>query len=131
MTCTVGLRTVTCGQLVVAPDCNNIYMPYGTDNELQAIIKDGDGKAVPITSDTVTLTVKDSRGGAVVFTKSNGPGSHSDPAQGETIFPITPADTATADSYAVTTWVYEVRRVTGGGDVYSHLTGRFIVEPTI
>lgn len=131
MTCTVGLRQAQCEQLVVAPGCYDIAIPYSTDNELVVIIKDADCKALPITTDTVTLTVKDSRGGAVVFTKSNAPGGHSNPAQGETIFAIASTDIATADPYNTTVWRFEIRREDAGGSVYSHLAGQFIVGPTI
>jgi hypothetical protein len=131
MTCTLGLRTFECDELVVAPECGDIILPYGTDNDLVAIVKDGDEKAIPINTDTITLTVKDGRGGTLIFAKVNAPGSHANPAQGETVFSVSSADISSADPYAVTVWRYEVRRQTSGGAVFSHVSGRFIIEPTI
>lgn len=131
MSCVQVTCPARCDQVEVAPDCSDIILPYGTDNELVAIVKDGDGKAIPITTDTITMTVKDGRGGTLIFTKSNGPGSHSDPAQGETIFDVSSSDLSAADPYAVTVWLYELRRQTAGGSVFAHVAGRFFVEPTI
>lgn len=132
MTCTLMVRpSGLCERLVVEPDCVNIAFPYGTDNELVAIIKDSDGKALPINTDTVTLTVKDGRGGNLIFEKIKTPGLHSNPDQGETIFAIASTDIASADPYIVTSWRYELRRETAGGSVYCHVAGLFIVEPTI
>jgi hypothetical protein len=103
----------------------------GTDNQLEVVITDGDGKAFAINSDTIDFTVKDEPGGSVVFTKQNGPGDHSNPGLGETIFNIDAADTASASSSSLTYWVYEVRRTTATLDERVHITGDFVVRPTI
>lgn len=132
MTChATGSLYGDCAILALSPDCIDIVMPYGTDNELTAVLKDGDGKAVPINTDTITLTVKDGRGGTLIFQKTNAPGAHTDPAQGETVFAIAATDISTADPYSCTTWLYELRRTTNGGLTYVHLSGRFVVSATI
>ena len=122
---------VPCKDLPIEPDCLNLSLVKGTDNELEITITDGDGKAVAITADTITMTVKDEPGGSTVFLKSNGPGAHSAPALGQTIFVIDAADTATASDDATTYWVYEIRRVTGTGDQRVHIQGDFTVRPAI
>lgn len=130
--CTLQAKQISdCALLTVEPSCGDIRLPYGTDNELVAILQDGDGRAIAITTDTVTMTVTDGRGGSTVFSKSNAPGAHSDPDQGETVFAILAADIIAADPHTTTTWLFEIRRTDNGGLSYSHLAGRFIVEPTI
>lgn len=113
------------------PDQRNLIMQRGTDNTLTATITDGDGRAVVITNDTVQLTVKTGVGGDLVFTKTNAPGSHSDPANGETQFEIDPADTAAASETARTYWVYDVRRIDVSAEERIHIRGDFTVEPTV
>lgn len=132
MTCDNTLRPpITEDDIVVAPGCGDIFLPYGTDNELVLVVKDEDQKAIDITADTVILTVKDGRGGNQIFQKTNAPGGHSDPTEGETAFAIDAADISTAQPYETTTWRYEVRRTAAGGEISAHLAGLFIVEPTI
>jgi hypothetical protein len=120
-----------CVDLSVEPDCYNLSIVRGTLNRFEVVLTDGFGKAVAINNDTVEFIVKDDPGGSVVFSKSNGPGEHSDPGQGETIFEIDETDTASASETAYTYWVYEVRRTTITGDLYVHITGGFVVRPTI
>lgn len=132
MTCqtTCGGASV-CEDLPIQPDCINLTIQRETDNQLEVVITDGDGKAIAINNDTITMTVKDEPGGSVVFTKSNGPGSHSNPGLGQTIFTIAAADTSSASASTTTYWVFEVRRIAAGGDERIHIKGDFIVEPTI
>jgi len=122
---------LVCPALSVEPQCFDLSLVWGTDNELEATITDGDGKAIAINNDTISLTVNESVGGAAVFVKTNGPGQHSEPGQGQTVFEIDAADTATASATAWTYWIYEIRRTTAGGDTRVHLTGQFAVRPTI
>ena len=118
-------------EVVEQPDQRNLLIQRGTDNTLSVTITDGDGRAIAITNDTVKLTVKTGVGGDLVFDKTNAPGSHSDPANGETQFEINPADTATASETARTYWVYDVRRIDVGGEERIHIRGDFTVEPTV
>lgn len=120
-----------CQSVPVEPDCANLTLLRGTDNELEITLTDGDGKAVVITNDTVTFTVKDEPGGSTVFAKVNAPGAHSAPELGQTIFVIDAADTSTASATQTTYWVYEVRRTLPGGEERVHIQGDFIVRPAI
>ncbi len=133
MTCDLNSPCIRipCESLPIEPTCLILSIVRGTDNQLEVSITDGDGKAVVITNDTITLTVKDEAGGSTVFVKSNGPGGHSAPALGQTIFNIDAADTATASATATTYWAYEVRRITAGGDERVHIQGDFVVRPAI
>lgn len=124
------LRLV-CQSIQVEPTCVDLSIVWGTDNQLEVTITDGDGRAVVITTDTIALTVKEETGGATVFSKSNGPGEHSAPALGRTVFAIDAADTAAASATAWTYWVFEVRRTTGGGETRVHISGAFAVRPAI
>lgn len=120
-----------CVDLKVEPTCYNLSIVRGTLNRLEVVLTDGFRKAIAINNDTVEFIVKDEPGGTSIFTKSNGPGEHSDPGQGETVFEIDETDTASADETRYTYWVYEIRRTTIAGDVFVHITGDFIVRPTI
>lgn len=131
MTTVIGPQAFVTERVFIDPTCGCVSIPYGTDNELVVTITDGDGRAIPINNDTVTITVKDERGGNLIFEKTNGPGEHCEPSQGTTIFVLTPSDTEAADPYVRTVWLFEIRRVTGGGEIYAHIFGDFLVEPTI
>jgi hypothetical protein len=130
MTCQTQQPT-ECTELAIEPACVNVALVWGTDNELEVSITDGDGKAIAINNDTITFTVKDEPGGTTVIAKSNGPGSHSDPANGKTVFAIAAADTALAPATADTYWALEVRRITAALEERVHIQGDFIVRATI
>jgi hypothetical protein len=133
MTCatTSVCISVTCSDLAIEPACLNLSMMRETDNEIEITITDGDGKAIAIGADTIDFTVKDELGGSVIFTKQNGPGGHSDPDLGQTIFTIAKADTSTASETTTTYWTYEVRRTTAALEERVHIQGDFVVRPTI
>lgn len=118
-------------RLSFEPRCLDIAIVWGTNNTLTAYINDGAGRGIDITADTVTFIVKDSVGGGVQISKSNGPGNHSAPALGETVFKIVPADTATAGATTSTYWTYEIRRIAATLEETVHIHGNFIVRPTI
>ncbi|MHC4867836.1 MAG: hypothetical protein ACYTEX_27510, partial [Planctomycetota bacterium] len=120
-----------CTEIAIRPDCVKIELVWGTDNELEVSLTDGDGRAIAINNDTVTWTVKDAVGGTTVIAKSNGPGGHSDPANGKTVFVIAAADTALAPATSTTYWTHEVRRITAALEERVHIQGEFIVRPTI
>jgi len=120
-----------CEALPIQPQCLDLTLSRGTDNSLEVVITDGDGRAIVITNDTVKFTVKDEVDGTVVFEHTNMPGGHSSPGLGQTIFEISAADTATASATADTFWVFEVRRITPALDEFVHISGQFIVRPTI
>ena len=120
-----------CTTLAIEPVCFNLSMVRETDNELEITITDGDGKALPIGVDTIDFVTKDEPGGAVIFAKSNGPGDHSAPDLGQTIFVIDKADTVAASSSAATYWVYEISRTAAGGAERVHIVGDFHVRPRI
>ena len=122
---------LVCVDMSVEPDCVNLSIMRATYNKLQVIITDGFNKAVGINNDTIDFIVKDERGGSVVFQKTNAPGAHSNPSQGETTFEIDETDTATANETTSTYWMYEVRRTNPVNDVFVHLTGQFIVRPRV
>jgi hypothetical protein len=120
-----------CTTLAIEPVCFNLTMVRGTDNQLEITITDGDGRALAIGADTIDFVVKDQPGGSIMFSKSNGPGDHSNPDLGQTIFNIDAADTSAASATAVTYWVYEISRTTGGGETRVHIIGDFTVRPRI
>lgn len=124
-------QSAQCTELFIEPTCVNVALVWGTDNELEVTITDGDGRAIAINNDTITFTVKDAVGGTTVIAKSNGPGSHSDPGNGKTVFAIDAADTALAPATSTTYWTHEVRRITAALDELVHIQGEFIVRPTI
>ena len=121
----------SCVDVCVVPDCYNLSIVRGTYNRFQIILTDGDNKAIAINNDTVEFIIKDDPGGSVIVSKSNGPGDHSDPANGTTIFEIENADSLAANETTSTYWSYEVRRTNPLGDVFVHITGQFTVRPTI
>jgi predicted secreted protein len=131
MTCHAAQPAAECTELLIEPACVNISLIWGTDNELEVTITDGDGKAIAINNDTITLTVKDAVGGTTVIAKSNGPGAHSDPGNGKTVFVIAAADTALAPATTTTYWAHEVRRITATLEERVHIQGDFIVGATL
>lgn len=131
MSCDSNCITLQCTTLAIEPVCFNLVMVRETDNQLEVTITDGDGRALAIGADTIDFVVKDQIGGSVMFSKSNGPGDHSNPDLGQTIFDIEAADTAGASSSASTYWVYEISRTTGGGETRVHIVGNLTVRPRI
>lgn len=125
-------KSQTCSGVVIRPACVDITVQRGTDNPIEVVLTDGDGKAVDLTPDTATMTVRKSLAGNLVFQKSNGPGSHIDPVNGRTLFEIEKTDIDDeASETLVEYWVYEIRRITGTDDERVHLAGAFVVEPTV
>lgn len=95
-------------------------------------VGDDDGEVVDITLDNVKFTAKDKLGGTVkIATKTKVP-PHTDNTNGLTTVEI---DKTEIDDEASATesvdWVYEVRRVIGGGtgDEVVHIAGKLTVEP--
>lgn len=131
MTCDTNCFQLQCTTLAIEPVQFCLAMVRGTDNQLEVTITDGDGRALAIGADTIDFVVKDQVGGSVMFSKSNGPGDHSNPDLGQTIFDIDAADTVGASATATTYWVYEISRTTGGGETRVHIVGNLIVRPRI
>lgn len=131
MTCETNCVRLQCTTLAIEPVCFNLSMVRLTDNRLEVTITDGDGRALAIGADTIALLVKDEPGGSTMISKSNGPGEHSAPDLGQTIFDIDAADTSAASESASTYWVYEISRTTGGGETRVHIVGDFHVRPRI
>lgn len=116
----------TCSGIVIRPACVDIILQQGTDATLEVILTDGDGAAVDITNDTVTMTVRESIGGTLLFQKSNGIGEHNEPLRGSTLMVIEPADIPAAGVF-----VYEVRRLLQAGTERIHISGTLTIEAAI
>ena len=103
----------------------------GDDRELRVYVKDGDLDIINLTGATVVLTVKKTKGGAVLFSKSTAnptEGTIGSPDEGEAIFYIVPADTSSLDS--PDQYVYDVEVTTAAGKKYTVLEGLInLLEP--
>jgi hypothetical protein len=126
-----------CGSNVV-DDCVSIVpsetcfrMQRGSTTRIDCVLTDGQGEPIDITFDTVTLTIKNYKGGTSKIQKSNAPGSHLDPENGRTVFEIIPADITDPQTGDAFYWVFEVRRIQPGGVSAVHIEGQFIVDPQV
>lgn len=121
-----------CSGIVIRPECVDITVQRGTDNPFEAVITNGEGEAQDISNDAITLTVRESNAGALVFQKSNAAGSHVDGPGGRTAFVIDATDIDDeASATAITRWAYEIRRILQTGKERVHIAGAFIVEPVV
>lgn len=118
----------------IDPACIDIRVQRGTDNDFEFILTDGEGDAVGIAADDVTLTIKDDFDGAVQHQQTSSAGSHLDADGGKVEFSIPRTDIDDeANPGSQTSWVYEVRRIIGGGagDQIVHIKGEFTIEPSV
>lgn len=105
----------------------DILVSQDADFVIGFVLTDGLGVPLNITGDTIKLTIKDYIGGTQKIQKVNT--SHSDPANGYTIFVIGKTDIAVSADKLF--WVYEVRRIQGGGNEAVHLAGDFIADSAV
>jgi len=110
----------------------DLLLVRGTANPLLVTLAHPETEApYDITLDTIVLTVRDGLTGSVFLTKSNGPGSHSDPEAGQTILDLTAADLADATHAGVVyDYQYEIRRVQPSGAPNTFFAGIFRLKPT-
>ncbi len=117
----------------LTPEIVHLDVQQGTDNAIEFQLTNNLGAAVDLTSENVKFTARDDFAGAItIATKTNGPGQHSDPANGKTIFVLTKTDLDTLTPDSQVTWKYEVRRVfavTNYEVIYIH--GNLILEPSV
>ena len=119
---------------VGTPSPSLIEVVRDQDVTLTFTLADAGGHAVDITHDSVTFVVKSTYGGTVeIATMTNITGQHVDPTNGTTQFTITQAALDAATTAGVMdSWVYEVRRLTGGTSPnVIYLRGEFRVLPSV
>jgi len=93
------------------------------DRTLRVFIKDGDLNIIDLTGATLVLTVKVTKDGTVVFTKSTAnptEGQIGAADEGEAFFYIVPSDTATLD---IRQYVYDIEVTLSSGKKYTVLEG--------
>lgn len=119
--------------LDLTPEIINLEVQQGTDVTIEFQLTDNAGVAVDISLDSVKLTAKDGFGGTTtIATKTNGPGQHSTPAQGKSLFVLTKAELTTLTPDSEVGWKYEVRRVFSGTlreVIYIH--GDLLLMPSV
>lgn len=110
----------------------DLLLVRATDNVIEVTLSNPNtGTAYDITSDTITLTVRDGYAGTQLFTKSNAPGSHTTPASGVTRFSISRTDIADVANAAITKdFRYEIRRSVGGTNEVVFFDGLFRLAPS-
>ena len=112
-----------------------IVIARDADTTLSFVLLDEQGNhPVDLSADTVKFTVADGYGGTVkIGPLTNLNNQHTDPTNGKTSFTISKATiNAVASSSAEQSWLYEVRRLTGGSTPeVVHLTGEFRVRPSV
>ena len=106
-----------------------LQIMQGVKTQLEFILTDERGEVVDLTLDTVELNVRDYFGGTLQIEKSNGPGEHEDPVNGQTRFAIEKGDISAMTENA--NWVYEIRRLLPSGDEAVHIHGPFFVSPAV
>lgn len=96
---------------------------------------DAAGAAVSIAADDIHFTVRESLGGTERFHKTSAAGGHTNGAGGVCTFSLTAAELTPAGEGVTTvvTWVYEVRRIVGGGSgtPYVWFEGTFTLHPGV
>ncbi len=93
------------------------------DRTLRVFIKDGDLNIIDLTGATLVLTVKETKDGSVVFTKSTANPSEGQIGaadEGEAFFYIVPVDTVSLD---IRQYVYDVKVTLSTSKEYTVLEG--------
>lgn len=113
----------------IVPENIALEVTYKTNFSIECVLLN-DGEKVDISADSVRLTVRDYKEGAVKIQKTNASGEHTDPTNGKTTFDIAPADFVDVQDDETVNWVYEVRRIqpSPGDEETVHLMGDFIVK---
>lgn len=118
----------------------DINIKKGTDQTLRFQLTDGSslqgtgGNPIDITLDDIKFTAKDGYAGTCkIATITALAGTHPNPTNGEFLVALSSADTALASSNVTTCWLYEIRRVIGGGagDEVVYMEGNLFVEPAV
>ena len=121
-------------EIPISPACVEVRVRRGTDTVLDFVLTDGAGRAINITIDDVVFTLKDSIDGVVLDQQTSSAGAHYDAIGGRVVFelPRTLIDDE-AEPECDTFWVYEVRRIVGGGagPQHVHIQGEFIIQPAV
>lgn len=119
--------------LDLTPEIINIELQQGADAPIEFELTDNAGGAVDLTLETVKFTAKDGFGGTVMIaTKTNAPGSHSDPTAGKSIFVLSKLDLTTLTPTDQSLWYYEVRRVfTGSLREVIYIQGTLTLQPSV
>lgn len=129
MTCD-GICDLQTNCASVSPASACMRVPRGTDSMWEFILTDARGEAVNITGNQVEFLIKDKPGGTTKYSKTNQPNEHADPTNGRTAFTIA------HDAFDETTtdflyWLFEVWRIKASGEMMLHISGRFVLEPTL
>ena len=93
------------------------------DRTLRVFVKDGELNIIDLTGATLVLTVKETKGGSVVFQKSTSnpsEGAIGAADEGEAFFYIVPSDTASLD---IRQYVYDVEVTLSTAKKYTVLEG--------
>lgn len=122
---------VVCVGIVPSKICFTV--PRDTDSAFVCILTDQNKVPVDIRLDAVRFTVKDGYGGNVKLNYQNDASSHIDGENGKTEFTITKADIkiVTIPVDEMKQWKYEIRRIQPDNKEALHITGDFIVQPTV
>lgn len=114
----------------------DLSLKRGAAASLTFTFTDAAGVAVSIAADDIHLTVRESLGAAATkLHKTSAAGSHTNGAGGICTFDLTAAELTPAGEGVTTlvTWVYEVRRIVGGGSgtPYVWFEGAFVLHPGV
>jgi hypothetical protein len=124
---TWDLKT-NCASVSPAKAC--IRVPRGTDTIWEFVLTDARGESVNITGNQVEFLIKNKGGGITKFSKINLPTEHVDPQNGRTAFTI-PNDAFDETTTDILFWFFEVWRIKASGEMMLHISGNFILEPTL
>lgn len=113
----------------------DLALKRGAAASIEFAFTDADGVAVSIAADDIHLTVRDQLGGTQKLLLSSAAGTHTNGAGGICTFSFTAAQLTPASVGVSSTvsWVYEVRRIVGGGSgtPYVWFEGEFVLHPGV
>lgn len=122
-------------QASALPVARDILLKRGAAASLEFAFTDSAGAVVSIAADDIHLTIKDALGGTQTLHKASLAGAHTNGVGGICTFAFTATDlTPTGVGVtAIVTWVYEVRRIVGGGSgtPYVWFEGAFVLHPGV
>jgi hypothetical protein len=117
---TVNYFRSTSGGITVPHYRVDLYV--GNNRTIRVFVKDDDLNIVNLTGATLVLTVRKETGGVVSFTKSTavpGEGAIGSADEGECLFYILPADTASLEGQ----YIFDVSLTTAASSTYTVLEG--------
>lgn len=113
----------------------DLALKRGAAASIEFAFTDAAKVPVSISTDDIHLTVRDEPGGTQKLLLSSTAGTHTNGAGGICTFTFTAAQLTPAGVgiLELTTWVYEVRRVIGGGSgtPYVWFEGEFVLHPGV